>query len=297
MRYRRSVSILTCIIAVLAIIASGYGLLSGGGETAGGSSGMFTSIRGEEVELYGTGIYRHDSVSAAAQARAQDGVTLLAAVPLLLLSLRMSRKGKIKGQLLLSGVLGYFTYTYASYSFLAMYNNLFLIYVMLLSASLFAFLLTLVSLEREQVKRYFKPGLPAASIGGFLLFIAFMLMMLWLGRIAGPLMHGTVPQGLEHYSTLVIQALDLAVVVPVTAVTGIMLILRRAAGFLLASVVLVKAATLLTSISAMIAGMLYAGVKVSLIELIVFPVFNLGVVICLFVVLSHVQEPGKPISV
>ncbi|AIQ58945.1 hypothetical protein PBOR_19955 [Paenibacillus borealis] len=228
----------------------------------------------------------------AAQAKAQDGVTLLLGIPLLLVSLVMSFRGRVRGRLLLAGALGYFTYTYASYSFLSMYNNLFLIYVILFSASLFAFILTLLSLERERVERFFKHSLPARSIGFFLLFIAFMVMMLWLGRIANSIRQGTAPEGLEHYSTLVIQALDLAIVVPLTAITGVLLIRRRSYGYLLASVVIVKAAAMLTAITAMIIGMLRAGVSVSTVELVVFPVFNLGVVVCLYLVLSNVQEPG-----
>ncbi|WP_342479934.1 hypothetical protein NST07_18615 [Paenibacillus sp. FSL L8-0340] len=292
MEYRRSVGILTGLIILLAIIASGYGLLSGHGPEAARRSESFTSIWGDKVELYGSGIYKHDSVSAAAQAIAQDGVTLVLGVPLLVVSLVMSFRGRVRGRLLLAGALGYFTYTYASYGFLSMYNQLFLIYVMLFSASLFAFILTLLSLEREKVERYFKHSLPATSIGVFLLFTAFMIMMLWLGRLASSLREETAPVGLEHYSTLVIQALDLAIVVPLTAITGVLLIRRRPYGYLLASVVIVKAAALLTSITAMIIGMLRAGVSVSTVELVAFPAFHLGVIVCLYLVLSNVQEPG-----
>lgn len=294
MKYRRSVCVLTVFILLMAILASGYGLLSGSGGAPADSTEFFTSIRGEKIELYSSGIYKYESVSMAAQAKAQDGVTLVLAVPLLLVSLVMSLRGRIKGRLLMAGALGYFAYTYASYSFLAMYNNLFLIYVLLFSTSMFAFILTLLSLERDRVERFFKPNLPAASIGFFLLFIAFMIMMLWLGRIAGPLRQGTIPEGLEHYSTLVIQALDLAIVVPLSALTGILLIRRQPYGYLLAPVVIVKAAALLTSISAMLIGMLNAGVHVSAMELIIFPAFNVGVFVCLFLVLRNVQEPVLP---
>lgn len=99
--------------------------------------------------MYGSGIYKNDSLSAAAQAIAQDGVTLVVGIPLLLVSLLLSLRGTIRGRLLLAGALGYFTYTYASYCFLAMYNDLFLVYVLLFSGSLFAFILVFRSVERE----------------------------------------------------------------------------------------------------------------------------------------------------
>ncbi|MFD1906286.1 hypothetical protein ACFSQ7_23430 [Paenibacillus rhizoplanae] len=116
---------------MLGVVATGIGLFSGEGSENEGSHPIFTSIRGEQIELYGTGIYKNDSLSAAAQAIAQDGVTLVVGIPLLLVSLLLSLRGTIRGRLLLAGALGYFTYTYASYCFLAMYNDLFLVYVLL----------------------------------------------------------------------------------------------------------------------------------------------------------------------
>ncbi|OMF96808.1 hypothetical protein BK146_13920 [Paenibacillus sp. FSL R7-0333] len=233
-------------------------------------------------------------MSAAAQAIAQDGVTLFAGVPLLLISLLLSLSRRIRGRLLLAGTLGYFTYTYASYSFLAMYNPLFLVYVMLFSAGLYAFILVFRSLERDGIS--FNSKLPARSIGFILLMIAFLIIMLWLGRIAGGWRNGTAPDLLEHYTTLVIQALDLAVLLPLMVLTGALLVRRQSYGYLLAPVVLVKAATLLTSISSMMIGMLRAGVHVSMVELTLFPIFNLAVIGCLILVLRYAQEPAPPAS-
>lgn len=149
MSHRRTITFLTWMVIVLGVVASGIGLFSGEGAENEGSHPIFTTIRGEQIELYGSGIYKNDSLSAAAQAIAQDGVTLVVGIPLLLVSLLLSLRGTIRGRLLLAGALGYFTYTYASYSFLAMYNDLFLVYVLLFSGSLFAFILVFRSVERE----------------------------------------------------------------------------------------------------------------------------------------------------
>lgn len=141
-----------------------------------------------------------------------------------------------------------------------------------------------------------KTQLPGKSIGFILLLIAFLIIMLWLGRIAGGWRNGTAPALLEHYTTLVIQALDLAVLLPLMVLTGALLVRRQSYGYLLAPVVLVKAATLLTSISSMMIGMLRAGVHVSMAELILFPMFNLAVIWCLIFVLRNAQEPASPAS-
>jgi hypothetical protein len=187
----------------------------------------------------------------------------------------------LKGRLLLTGTLGYFLYTYVSYSFLAMYNPLFLIYVILMSASFFAFALVMMSFDLEDLISYFNPKLPVKFVGGFLIFIAVTIGLMWLGRIVPPLINGTAPLRLEHYTTLVIQALDLGFVVPAAILSGVLLIRKKTFGYLLASVIIIKGITLLTAITAMAIGMVCAGVKVSFVEMMLFPLFNL-VAILLF---------------
>ena len=85
------------------------------------------------MDIYGKGLYYNDSVSVASQGRAQDIVTLTVGIPFLIVSLIFANKRSLRGKLLLTGALGYFLYTYMSYSFLAMYNNFFLIYIMMIS--------------------------------------------------------------------------------------------------------------------------------------------------------------------
>lgn len=291
MKYLKTVMVLSLIISVFAAFAAGIGLFSGG--KSGGEEYTFSSIWSENIEIQGTGLYRHDSVTAAAQAKAQDGVTIFFGIPLLLGALLMTARGSLKGRMVLTGTLGYFLYTYASYSFLAMYNSLFLVYILLLSASFFAFILMLSSFDKELLHTYFSKSLPTKRIGFFLLFIAFMILMLWLGKIVNPLLKGTPPQGLEHYSTLVIQVLDLAFVVPVTVVTSIMVIRRQPFGYLMAAVVIFKAVTLLIAITTMLVAMIYKGVDVSTMECVVFPGMTAAIIVCMFILLKHVREPLK----
>ncbi|MEK4040691.1 hypothetical protein [Paenibacillus odorifer] len=280
---------LSVLISVIAVFATAVGLFSDG--ISDGTKYTFTSIWGEDVKLQGSGVYSHDSVSAAAQAKAQDGVTLFLAIPLLLSSLIMTIKGSIKGRMLLTGTLGYFLYTYASYSFLTMYNSLFLVYVLLFSLSFFAFILALFSFDKESIHTYFKNSLPSKGIGFSLMVIAFMILFLWLGKILNSLLGGIPPQGLEHYSTLVIQVLDLAILVPLAIVTGIMVIRRQPFGYLLATVVVFKGVTLLLAITAMLAAMIYSGVAVSIAECVIFPTMALAIAACMVILLKHVREP------
>lgn len=288
MRNKKVITVLVILIAILSFIASAAGVFSGRGEIA--EQHQFLSLLGENITLQGSGIYQNDSVSVAAQGIAQDVVTLVLGIPMLLISLVLARKGLLRGRLLLTGTIAYFLYAYISYSFLSMYNSLFLVYVMLMSASLFAFILCITSFDMEALKNSFGPKLPIKFIGGFQLFIAFMLFMMWMGRIAPSLIAGSIPIGLEHYNTLVIQAMDLGIIIPVAALSGIMIIRRKPLGYLLSSVVIIKGLTMLTAITAMLVGMINAGVEVSIVEMLVFPLFNLIAILCLVVLLRNINE-------
>jgi hypothetical protein len=160
MKNKKAIHLLVYLITILSIGAASYAIFS----NQGAGVYEYRSIFGKTVSIYGRGLYKHDSVSMAAQAIAQDYVTLFLGVPLLILSLYLSRKGRLKGQLLLTGTLGYFLYTYASYSFLSMYNSLFLVYVILMSASFFAFTLAMMSFEVSKLNLFFKEKLPVKLI-------------------------------------------------------------------------------------------------------------------------------------
>lgn len=286
MKYKKSITILVICITILSLFASAFGIFS----TGGNGQHDIISYYGRTVSIYGKGLYRNDSVSVASQGIAQDIVTIILGLPLLIASLYFSRKGLLKGRLLLSGTLGYFLYTYTSYSFLWMYNSLFLIYVILMSTSFFAFLLTMMSFDIENLPHYFNEKLPVKFLGGFFIFVGISIGLMWIGRIVPPLLDHSIPPSLEHYTTLPIQALDLGFMVPVAILTGILIIKKRPLGYLLSSVITVKEITMLTSITAMIIGQILLGVKVSFMEIIIFPAFNLIIIYCLFLIMKCIKE-------
>ena len=247
---------LSLLIAALALVAASIGLLY----QDGGSSYSFTTLHGQTVQINGQGVYHFDTVASASQERGQDVVTLFLGIPLLLLSLFLYLRGSLRGQLFLTGTLGYFLYTYGSMAFLTTYNQLFLVYVTLFSTSLFAFVIAFTSIDMRTLPSHFSPHLPRRSIAVFLLAIGVFLLLMWLGLIVPPLAQGQTPQGLESTTTLVIQVLDLGIIVPVAFLSGILLLRRAPLGYLLTSIVLIKTLSLGTAVSAMLVGELLAGV-------------------------------------
>ena len=292
MKHKKAILILGLLIVVLSAISCVVGLFYQGGE----GPFEYLSISGEIIKIYGSGLYKNDSIAYVAQGKASDLITLIGAIPLLLYSLLFAAKGSFKAKLILTGTLGYFLYTYMSYTFLWMYNPFFIVYVILMSASLFALILAIQSFDIEGLPSMFSKKLPTRFLGGFQLFIAFAIGMLWLGKIATSIIQNAPPIGIDHYTTLVIQGMDLGFVVPIAALSGILLIKRKPFGYLLTSIVITKGITMLSSISAMIVNSLLSGVEMSMIELVLFPVFNLFAIYCFILLLKHTLESKEELS-
>lgn len=293
MRYWKSVRVLIFFIVMLSLFAGVTGILSAGGSGAR----TFISVHGEAVELYGKGIYGNDSVASAAQTVAQDWVTVLLGVPLLALSCFFAGKNSLRARILLAGTLAYFLYTYMSYSFLCMYNPLFLVYVALMSMSFFALVPVMLSFEPTMLKKAFREDLPVKTIGILMILFACAVTLMWLGRIVPPLSGGSTPSILEHYTTLVIQAMDLGFVIPISILSAVLLLRRRPAGLLLSSVMCMKGATMLTSITAMVINQALAGVPMSAAEIVIFPAANILVLFGVFIFMKRIREPEQAYEV
>lgn len=285
MKNKKTVGLLVFIIVALSLLASAFGVFSSDGP----GQYEFTSLHGQKVPIYGTGLYKNDSLSMAVQARAQDVVTLGLGIPLLLISFFLAWKNSLRGKLLFTGTLGYFLYTYAVYTFVAMYNSFFLVFVAIMSASFFAFILMLMSFDLEEIKSSFNEKMPVKFVGGLLLFMGGAVALMWLGRVGPPLMNGTVPAGLEHYTTLVIQGMDLGILLPAELIAAVLLIKRNPLGYLWSSILIIKIITLLTAMSAMIIGQALAGVQMSIVEISLFPLFNIVAIYCLILILKNVK--------
>ena len=259
MKHQGALKWLIPAIGLLALFAAAMGLFY----PDPGQSYEVTSFRGEQVTINGQGLYSYDSLSSAAQQQGNDIITLAVGLPLLAISGSLAFRGSLRGRLLLTGTLGFFLYTYLSMSMLTAYNPLFLVYVALFSLSLHAFVLCMLSFDLAGLPGRFSNRLPRRWIAGLLLLVAAFLLVAWLGRIVPPLLSGTTPM-LENTTTLVIQALDLGLVVPLAALAGVLLLRRSPWGYLLASVAVLKFVTMGLAVSTMSVVMSLRGVPDSL---------------------------------
>jgi hypothetical protein len=285
MKYKRTISILVLLITILSMAAAAAGVFSDGGP----GPFEYQSVRGRTVFIYGRGIYRHMSVELAPQGIAQDVVTLCVGIPMLIISLLLAERGLIKGRILLAGTLGYFLVTYLFYMTMGMYNEFFLAYVALTGLSFFAFLLALMFLHTGDIGSCFKEGLPVRFLGGFLILNSLAIGALWLGIVVPPLLKGSIPVEVEHYTTLIVQGMDLGLLLPAAFVTGLLLIFKRPFGYLLAPVYMVFLSILMTALVAKMIGMSMAGVDVGP-PLVVIPIIVLTAVTGVVLIMKNVRE-------
>ncbi|HWH08188.1 MAG TPA: hypothetical protein VNX21_03245, partial [Candidatus Thermoplasmatota archaeon] len=103
--------------------------------------------------------------------------------------------------------------------------------------------------------------LPRRALAAAFLVIALVFALLWLADVVPALLSGGVPQAaLETQTpTSLIHVLDLAFVLPLCVATAVLLLRRRAAGAMLAGVVLVKAATVSMAVLSMAAFVVLEG--------------------------------------
>jgi hypothetical protein len=223
------------LIAILAVVIAGVGLFSQGGD----GSFSFSTVHGDTAEIYGQGIYRHDSSFVAALFKGTDAITLFVSLPLLLVGYLSYRRGSPRGSIFMIGMLLYFLYVGVTYTFSVIFNSLFLVYTALFSASLFATIIALTTFDTQYLASKLTSDMPRRGIAIFMLVAGLGTLFLWLSELIAPIMTGQAPVNLGHYTTMFTHGFDSAVITPATMVTGIFLLKRKPLGYLLAAPLLI----------------------------------------------------------
>lgn len=227
---------LVLIVVLCAIVAAGFGLFTPGD----GNRIMYTTVRNETVEVWGQGFYRYDTPIGATGFIAADVITLLIAIPILIISLFVYQRGSLKGGLFLAGAFGYFLYNYTSMGFGAAYNNVFLAYIIIFAASLYGFILSLLSFDLTTFPARFGEKLPRNGIGIFLIVSGVILGLIWLGlSIIPALIANKAPLEAYYYTTFTTGIVDVGLVAPAFIVAGVLVRRGTPFGYLLASTMLI----------------------------------------------------------
>jgi hypothetical protein len=164
---------LSGLLAVLLVISSLAGLLYG-------SRGLYEPYPASLAGLVG-----------------QDIVTLAVGLPLLLASVWLTIRGSTRGLLLWTGSLFYFAYSYYFYV-TGGFNALFLVYIAVVSTSLYGLLSLLFNTDPEALKARLDPRTPTLLVSGFLIGYSLLFALMWVGLTLSTLVAGTRLDEVTH---------------------------------------------------------------------------------------------------
>jgi hypothetical protein len=239
----------------------GVTLMAGAASAAGvfmrgnGATVEAMSERGERFAMATTGVYAFNSQRMVAEGVGWDIFTLFLAVPAMLLVLPWLVRGGLRARLFAMGMLGYFFYQYLQYAMAWAFGPLFLVFVAIYALSLAGIVWIAFSVGVAGLPERFGERFPAKGMAIFSIVMGLMLVGMWMSRIISAL-RGPIDGMLLGQTTMVVQALDLGVIVPLAFWTGAALLCRRPVGFLLAPILVVKGAAMSGAICAMLIGVL-----------------------------------------
>jgi hypothetical protein len=243
----RITAALLALTAGLVAIASGAGVFLRGDLT----TTPFTTIRGDVVDVLVDGAYRFNGESIASEGIGWDLVTLFLVVPALLVAIPAVARGSLRGSLFATGILAYFLYQYGEYATFLAYGPLFIVYVGVIALSISGLGLLIGRLDLHDLAARVDDTFPRRAVVGFGLYMATLLAVLWLPLLGRTLTATLVPE-LDGGTTLVVQAFDLGLLVPLGLFTAWTASRRLPVGYLLASVVVVKGVAMGLGIAAML---------------------------------------------
>lgn len=252
MRASNSWIVLTFIAATLMAIASAAGILS--------------------VETYA-----RETVSWAAQGAGQDFVNLLVVFPVLVGSAVEAQYGRADAHLVWIGSLLYLVYSYVLYAFFVHFGPWFPVYVAVLGSSAYALAGAASGAKARFPRPQFGRVKHARGAAIFLMAFGCGFAALWLAEIVPALAAGRAPASVVVAGGAVnpVHVLDLALFLPGTIATGVLLWKRRPLGFLCAVPVLVFASLMGLAVMAMTLVMRARGLPAPLGTLPVFAAASL----------------------
>lgn len=238
--------------------------------------------------LFGTRGWYDPTAPTLPALLAQDVITLLFAVPLLVASaIHAHRRGSTRAVLCWMGALFYVAYFYFFYVVGIRFNAMFPAYIAVVSMSMYGALALMYSLNLAAIRGRFVGRTPVRLTAGFLIVTAILFAVLWALIV---LRHVTAGTELDSVSRLVI-AVDGVVLLPLTFFGGLWLWESRPLGYALAGLLLVKVAATFLTLSATSAVVAAWGQPVDPTQS---TAFFFGAIFSLSLLASYLRSIGPP---
>ncbi len=222
---------------------------------------------------------------------ANDLITLVVAVPLLLLGIFWAWRGSIRGYLVLLGLVDYTLYNFAFYQFGAAFNKFFMLYPAITALSILVLIFGLTRIDAQEISRQFHRKTPTKWIAGFMVFVGLSLTGVYFSQYLSFLTTGDLPRivtAVEH-PTNVIFALDLTLVVPWLLIGGVWLWRGRPWGYIVATIVNIKGAVYMLALSTVTVAVVQAGISDNGTELFIWGGIGVGSLIASLLLLVNLR--------
>ena len=196
---------------------------------------------GESIQIWGSGIYSHDSFFKAPIQIGTDITILFVVVPLAIYSFTKFRKEQsVERSIQNFGYISALLYYSACLSFGVTYNRLHLVYILLFSTCLFSFNVLLAFFykteneENREVNSFFTKGMKI-----FLVLSGFSLFVAWLPDIIPTIIKDSPLALIEVYTTEPTYVLDMGIISPLMFITYYLCKRERFIGYVLLRMILI----------------------------------------------------------
>lgn len=235
--------------------------------------------------------YSQETVNWKAQAIGQDMIDLFLIAPFLTITAWFAFKNKRSALLLWSGGIFYLIYTFVIYCFAIHFNQMFLVYCLILGLSFYSFLYFLYSSIKEPISAGFHNKIPVKTIGAYLFVMSCLFYILWLSDIIPAIASHTIPKNIIQIGmpTNPVHVLDLSICLPGLLITSILLFRKKPLGLLLAPAMLTFCLFMDLTIGGLVIVMNMKGVDADFSLTLVMSVFALISAILLLMLLKSLH--------
>lgn len=280
----------------LALMAAAVGVVAAIGVfgRGDGRTEAVVSARGEPFDMVTTGVYAWNPERLVAEGVGWDVFTLAIAVPALLFAAWGAWRGSLRWRLVAIGLLAYLWYQYLMYAMAWAIGPLFLPFVAIFAAAAIGVAWVASSVPVTSLATHVTDGYPRRGMMVLCGGMALLLLGMWVPLIA-TVLGGDLEGTLLGQTTLVVQALDLGVIVPLALATLVLLWRRAPAGVLVATALAVKGLAMAVAICAMLVS---AWAVEGALEIGPFVLFAAIALVCLALLVLMLrairEEPVRP---
>lgn len=239
MKKYRAIMLLCIAIAILVIVNAGMSLFY----SNGGESFYFTSMYGEEIRMYGDGLYAMDTYFKTPIHKGTDAVTLFIMLPLLLVTTVRLKKDTLKHRLLHLGILSYFMYNAISIAFSTSYNILFLSYILYFALTLVTTFIAFNGAIQCDIYKYIGDKYPHKSATA-LMILSGLSVFIWLMEVVNSLSSSVPLKTMGAGTTEPTFIIDMGIIAPLAFIGAYSLYKKRKFGYIITPTLLMLNTTI-----------------------------------------------------